>query len=560
MMTNRESIRDIVKFLKKNEKYILPLVLFAGVFSFVSFYTLSANIHGDAKIHTLFVREIVKTGQILDHNPYKILDIKGDKIIYAPVPYPQTSHISMALFYMLGNEEFLKFFSPFLTAVTALFAYLLFRKINIWIGFFGAIFGTVLNMRRFIMVPLIEQFLLFGTVSTIYFYYLFLRKRQMKYIILTSLFLGLTLATKQQGFILFVGILTHGVLFGLFRKIKYKSFDFLKQFVLIVLLTILICVVPLYDQIERNGTIDSVPGNTKIPFMYSKYPVDSASWEVLQSRLGYLFEYKSIFEVLGILLIQPIYYSGSLNIIRTSSLLVNVWIIIFGILFILGYFYLAKEDKKLCSLFLIVFFSNLYMIYHTNTRLWQYHNLFLYLSAITSMCGLFELGKILRKYHRLIIPLVLLILITSGTVGYTTYIQPLYGQSGREKYIKYYKKLCMYVRDNTPRDSIFLTDETSFRYYCERNIIWISAGGGAKIPLIFETNNPNVALKWLKYYNVNYIFINNDQTKWRGSNDYIPPHGLLDYIDCLPYFEKVYEVPLENPKLILYKVCYPLKD
>jgi len=548
-----------MKFLQ-NQKYILPLVLFVLIFLFVNFYTLAANIHGDAKMHTLFAREIVKTGHILGHDPYRILNIKDDKVIYAPIAYPQTSHIFMALFYILGNEELLKFFSPFLVSVTALFTYLFFVNINIWLGFFGAIFATVLNMRRFIMTPLMEQFLLFGAVSTIYFYYLFLKKRQTKYIMLTSLFWGLTLATKQQGFILSAGILIHGLLFGFFKKTKNKSFNFLKQFAVIVLLTALVCSVPLYDQIERNGTFDSVPGSTKLPFMTSKYPLDSASWEVLQSRLSYLFEYKSTFEVLGVLIIQPIYYSISLNIIRTSSSLVNSWIIIFGILFILGYFYLAKEDKKLFSLFLMVFFSNLYMIYHTNTSLDQYHNVFLYLFAVISMCGLFKSIKMLQKYHRLIIPLVLLILITSGTVGYTTYIQPLYGQSGREKYIKYYKKLCMYVKDNTSKDSIFLTAETSFRYYCERNTIWITAGGGAKIPLIFETNNPNVALKWLKYYNVNYIFINNDQTKWRGSNDYIPPHGLLDYIDHLPCFEKVYEVPLENPKLILYKVSYPLRD
>ncbi len=546
-----------MKFFKLNQKYILPLALFILVFLFVSFYTLSANIHDDAKTHTLFAREIIKTGHILDHSPYGILDIKSGKVIYSPIPYPQTSHIFMALFYTLGNEEFLKFFSPFLGAVTALFAYLFFRKINIWIGFFGAIFATVLNMQRLIMVPLIEQFLLFGMVSTIYFYYLFLKKQQIKYIILTSIFLGMTLATKQQGFILFAGILTHGLILVLWEKIKHKQFSFLKQFALIALLTILICVVPLHDQIKRNGTIDSVPGVTQIPFMYSKYPLDVEAWEILQQRLGYFFQYNSIDEILRTLFLQPIYYHESLSMVRAPTPIINNQMIIFAMIFILGCFYLVKKDKKLFSLFLIVFFINLCMVYHSNTRLWQYNNLLLYLFAITSVCGLFKLRKILHKYQRLIIPLFLVVLITSSVIGYTTYIHPMYGQSKREKYIEYYEQLGMYVKNNTPKNSIFLTAQTSFRYYCERNIIWISAGGGAKIPLIFETKDPNVALRWLKYYLIDYIFINKDQTKWLGSNDYIPPHGLLEYVDHSPYFVKVYEVPSDNPKLILYKVIYP---
>jgi hypothetical protein len=74
--------------------------------------------------------------------------------------------------------------------------------------------------------------------------------------------------------------------------------------------------------------------------------------------------------------------------------------------------------------------------------------------------------------------------------------------------------------------------------------------GGHDIPKIYSANSPEEAIEYLKEYNITYIWISQLQID-TGIYEWIPRHGLLDFIDFAPqYFQKVYQ----NDLIRIYQV------
>ena len=551
--------------LMKNLERSIPFALLIGVFIFTSLYTTSSNIHGDGLIHTVFAREIIKTGDLLQYDPYSIVVIDGVEIINYPVYYPQTAHVMMALFYMLGGDELLKYFSPFFAALTSLYIYLLLRPVNKFGAFFASISGIILNSPRFIMTPLIEQPLLFAMMSSLYFYYMFLKKQNRRDLLLAGLFLGLTLAIKQQGFYFIAVLFVCGALIGIYKESKKTNRNEMKLlerfvFIFIIVVALLVSSAPLIDQIQRNGILMVVHGHSIPPFLESKYHSDSEAIQITRNRLGYQFNYESPIESLNVYFLQPLYYNHALSFLRNETKNAVLWGILFSILFAFGIIYMFKKDKLLSSLIVFIFGVVVTFSYLTNTYYLQYHNIGVVILGMCLSLGLFYIKNVIKalKIHRMVTPLTILVVITAVTCSYINEIhQPLWKHSGRydDDHLNAYKKMGDYVQKNTPKEAIFLTSDTGFKFYSERRTVWVSEWGNAKVPLIFETENEEEALYWLAYYNISYIFIDQRQTMREGLNDYISPHGLLKYIESSPHFRKMYSNP-NKETLMLYKVLY----
>ena len=177
------------------------------------------------------------------------------------------------------------------------------------------------------------------------------------------------------------------------------------------------------------------------------------------------------------------------------------------------------------------------------------------LSIILAM-GFYYLIKTLfvragRKFYVLIIMLFFIAQLVSGYVNYIH--KPVWGNPGRndDEHIKSYQNLSQFIqRANISQNVIILGQSTLFKYYCERNLFWINDVDGVKIPFILKTKDKTSALKWIGYYGVKYVFIDNDQTYRRGLGDYFSSDGLLSYIDEVNYYKKIYD----DGTLRLYEV------
>lgn len=549
---------------------MFALFLFILTFTYLSICILPTNIHGDGLLHALIARETAENGEIPDHRPYYIMEVEQGVKTYYPITYPRVSYVMMALFYLIGGESMLKFFSPFFGSLVALFIYFLLRRINKPVGGIAGFLAIVFNSERFIMVPLIEQFLLASMTACIYFYYLFLKSTEKKYAILTALFLGLAMSLKQQGLVFFALILTHALFKIGYDLIKKRGAELLKPLVLLIIISIAISSIPLYDQIKRNGTLSFVPGNSQIPFLVSKFPANQESMNEIDRIVGYwpVYEplYESLIDTIRRYFLHPIYYRFS-----ARGVAAHAWFYFLTILYILGITYLSKKDTSLLSLLFFVSFGDVAVAYFANTPLWQYHLLSLSILPIFLLFGLFGVKQLkplhsTKRARAIIIPLLACIIVTMILASVTNIHENIWIDSGRpsspsgrldDYHLEAYKDMAIFVQNNTPEDAIFLTTEEGFMFFSKRDAIWLNEGGGAKVPLIFETADEKEALYWLKYYNISYVFIDNRQTGWRGYFDYIPSHGLLDYIDKSAHFKKVYTVYSDNEVLRLYKVIYP---
>jgi len=542
---------------------LLPLILVIIVFFYLTVYILPTNIHGDGKSHTLYAREIVDTGRLPEYEPYSALFAAGETT-HLPIYYPLTSQTLMSLFYMIGGETAVKFSSPILGMLVALFVYLLLRPFSKYGAFAAALFTIILNSQRFIMVPLIEQLLLFGMVASLYFYYLLIKKRQKKYILLTGLFLGLVVATKQQGLVFFAVILAHAVFTGICRKARDGDFGLSKLVFPILIIAIVVSSCPLLDQLERNGVLIE-EGNVKLPpFSTPKFPESPEASAAVEERIGYDIVYDSPLETLGAYLLHPFCYSSALGFLRDHAIFGSFLCFLVALLFLAGTRYLFRKDKLLLSLVSSVFLVEVLATYFTDTRPFQYHNIGLATLGIMLVFGLLATREWAKSANRIRLAAfaVLPLFVIGSFIGYVVVVHDgTWNDSGRyeDYYLEAYGEMGDFVSSNMPEEAVFLTGGgagTAFQYYSRRQTSWITEWGGADIPLIFEADDEEEALYWLKYYNIDYIFIDVRQTSWLGLNDFIPPHGLLDYIDDSRHFKKVHASYANDEVLKLYEVIY----
>ena len=549
----------------------LALLLALIVIAYLAIYVLPINLQGDGFRHASWAKEIASSGELLENTPYQLNEVEnGVRVNYFPFPYPQTGHVLYSLMSMVGGDTLLKLASPLMGAVAAVVIFLLLKDVNRYIAFFAALGALILNSRRFIMTPLLEQPLLLAAALALFCYYSFFKTGKLRYVVLAGIFLGLAMIVKQQGYLLFGMVLLHAVLFFGYKAYKYRGVSQLRPIAVILVFAVLVSFAPLADLVQRTGTVAFSPGTTTIsewlPFhstiedlLSSNIPVNEEAEEALAAQLGYELEEVTVFDTAEQYLLFPVFFGSQAESGFVGSTGKYLLVILFGVLFVLGCGYLARKDGKLLSLLLLVFVGEWFAATILGHYVYQYYVISLSILAIVVASGtLVTLTALIRRGRtgRYMSIALILFLVISSAIGYGFVIAPECGDEGRQTdyYLGAYRDLGEYARENTPEDAIFLNSSVNFSCFSERDHIWLDFGGGAKIPLIFETSDPEVALQWLEYYGIDYIVIDMGQTGRKGLYDYIPPHGLLDYIDTSPNFERVYQN--EDGVLRLYSVTY----
>ena len=72
--------------------------------------------------------------------------------------------------------------------------------------------------------------------------------------------------------------------------------------------------------------------------------------------------------------------------------------------------------------------------------------------------------------------------------------------SGREDdyHLEGYKRIGRFVNENTPENAIFLAPETSFRYYADRDTVWINESIAHLVADTIYSSNAKYAAENLK--------------------------------------------------------------
>jgi hypothetical protein len=560
---------------ERTKEHLVPLGLFIGVFLFLAFFTTAANIHDDGFQDVFLAQEMAKTGSLLETEPHRIINIIDSEIIYHPIPYPLTSQLMMSIFYLIGGRGFLHFFAPFCGALAALFIYLLLRRVNRYVGLPSGFGAVVLNSYVFINIfPRMEEFLLVAMMACLYFYYMFLKTKEGKYALLTALFLGLAMSTKQQGLVFAALILLHGILRFGYEKIGNKSTSWAKSFVIMITVASLLSIAPLYHQVERTGTLGSTEDKPFPPFLQQKIPIYQESFQLQEARLGYSFPVEeSVIDVVEGYLFYPLFYDAYLYPTRSIPISLQILCMLLAtILFIFACQYLFKRDPTLLPLLLLLFIGEIILAFVTKTPIKQYHVLGLAVYAMFFVTGIFAAANFIRSisYRKLLAPLFSAIVVMGLLASLIVQIYPAYGDSSRytDNYLEAYEEMGKFVQDNTPEDAIFLASSVAFTQYSQRRTIWLDAGNSPpELYLLLTSDDINYILHWLEYFKVDYVFIEERQIGM-GTGDGWPVGGLTKFLSDSPYFEEIHSIWVpggdKNPKnkwavegkIILYKVIY----
>lgn len=550
------------------KKEITPLIIGSiVVFTLFALIILKLNIHGDAKFHTLYAKDSTESGFLVAEQPRRIFMFEGNRRIYMPIAYPLTSEALFSVLYLFGGELLLKIYAPLFATLIFLVLSLTFKEIGMIQSNLLSIFATMAISERLIMTPLIEPYLLLLTLSGIYTLKRYFQSSKVQWLYLSALFLGTSAAVKQQGLLYLLFILAFTFIVEVIYKTIREKKSFLPQLLRYVIFLVICVTIPIpaiYNQFQRTGTFAYAPGTTEIPkstpFYNALQPILSSSYTpnkeaalALEQTVTYNKGNKTLLDKGKGFFLSPFLYYRSINKGFQSLLYIQLFIISVFVIFLS--FLIKSEFVKNNPLFSALLVSSVFAEIGSSTLLktpiTQYHVLGVVISTILIFLSIILLAK---KFNGSGIAL-FGTLFTFFIIGYIHYIYPLWLDNSREDsyHIEGYKRIGDFIQKNTSSDAIFLASGTSFRYYVNRDSVWLNEGIGHLVKKVISTSNDKEAVNILNELHTDYVVINKDQINRVGVNDYLPPDGLISMINKSQNFSAIYD-PYGDGEMIVYKV------
>jgi hypothetical protein len=547
-------------------KNIIPIIIIFLVFILFWLGTFRTNIHGDAKFHTLHAKESVFNNNLVKSQSYRLYSNDENKRVYMPISYPLTSEALFTILYLFGGEVLLKLYSPIFAVFIFLFTYLLLRNINLYFALVTGIVATLVNSERLLMTPMIEPYILVTSLAALYCLFKYFSIQKLKYLIISSILFSISIAIKQQGLLFIVPMLIFLVSYYLLKVRKFPKNLIIIHLSLFISTITLLPFPAIKEQISRTGTFAYSPGQTDLPKtlpfyshiqpkLTSNFPIKPQASEAIKLTINYNKVNLTYLDKLKGFLLVPFLYYRSVNISNQLAYFHGI-AILFIIFTIIG-FYTGRNSGDSQLLFTLILIGSLYesvISFILKTPITQYHTIGITLVVILLCFSLFRLYKYINIYVYFGILSLFSFYITKG---YMNYIYPLWFTSGREDnyHLEGYKRIGEYVNSNISSDKIFLSGETSFRYYAQRDTVWINENLGKEVYDLLRTNDIVLASSLISKLRIDYVVINKDQHKRKGLNDYLPPEGLVSLINNPLYFEQIYDPYLDN-HMGLYKLIY----
>ncbi|MDB5178656.1 MAG: hypothetical protein JWN01_599 [Patescibacteria group bacterium] len=552
----------IVKWIK-SEKF---LVIIGGllVFSFYALITLNLNIHGDSKFHTQFAKESVESGFLVKNQPYRIYSISNGQISFEPISYPLGSEALFGSLYAIGGETLLQLLSAIMALGVYLLVYVLLREFGKKVALPTAILSVLVVGERLFMTPLLEPLLLILLLGAVVCVKNFLRQNDKKQLYLAALFVGAATCIKQQGLVALFAIAGFLTCFFVW-KIAHKEWGLRKISALFIFILIAFTVPApsIAEQIHRTGTFAFAPGRTELPssmpfynlvqpLLTSKFAVKPEAKAAIKEQVKYNQKKQSFTDKVRGFLLAPILFYRSTDSGFLSS---SYTMLFYGTLTLLLLFVIAliRRGDVFGGFLVYLMITEMLVSFTLKTPITQYHTFGVILVVMVLALALKNLLALAK------VPGIAYLLLAFGlfTFNYADLLVPLWSSSGREDghSLTAYQRIGAYVQESTPKSSIFLAPETSFRYYAKRDTIWLTEDNADVVMRIITNPNPDNELKDLRSLSVTHVVINASQLNRYGVNDYLPPDGLYAGIKNSPHFKKLYD-PYGDGHFVIYEVRY----
>jgi hypothetical protein len=553
----------------KNGKNFIAFILFFFIIALFSLINFKNNIHGDAKFHSLYAKTSVEKSTLTKTQPNSIYTFdKNGAPIYTPIAYPLTSESLFSLFYLIGGDTALKLLAPIMAGIIFLLVYLCIIEIGSFWASIIALIGVLSMTERLVMTPLIEPFLVVVLLSGVFSLKEFFKKDNINYLILACIFLGTAAAIKQQGLAAAIFVFIYLLFYWIYKLfIKHYSFSrFFKFFLISTTLLITIPSIALLEQSNRNGTIAFAPGSTSIPSIVpfknhiqplfnSKFPSNPSSLKARDQGIGYNKRARTLHSKIdGFFLAPFLFYRAGDDYWQTIG---YGWIL-FLVIILIGLETISKDEfikrnRFFWGLLIFLLLEEILVSYIMKEEVHQYHSFGIIIATTLLFVSFRRLMRFSTKY----LGLAFAVLILLFGIGYYNFAIPLWNDKGREDnyHLLGYEKIGKYVQSNTSESSIFLAAETNFRYYANRDIVWVNESRGKQVIDILNSSDPQFTLSNLKDLHVGYVMIDKSQTKFSGLYDYLPPQGLIDVVQNKAYFLKIYD-PYNDGQMTVYKINY----
>jgi hypothetical protein len=552
-------------YLTNSRISIIIVALF--IFIFYSFIALRLNIHGDAKFHTLYAAESIRTGDIVQNQPYSIYKYDGEKRIRTPIVYPLSSVALFSLLFLSGGEDALKFYSPIFAVLIFLMIYLCIRELGEFPSIIISTFVVLIINGRLVMTPLIEPYMVFLLLFGVFCLKKYFQERSIKWCLLGSLFFGASAAIKQQGLaiMLFAALFLSIYFIWNFIKNKRERHNILIAAFGSFIILLIVPMPAFINQYHRNGTIMVTPGSMHLPkhlpfkgkiepLVTSKFDQRNDALKTLNRRIGYNKRSLSISEKFQGFIFAPFLYYRANDPVWRSNLAYR-WLGLL-IIFVVLLNFLKKdkafrEQRLFWILILTLLSGDVLVSFFMQTPVIQYHTFGIVLMSTLVFSAIYNFVK----GQKVLQVLVIASLFAIGLKGFINLSIPLWSDAGREDnyHIQSYKKIGNYVQNNTQSGSTFLAAETTFRYYARRDSIWANDYNADIVANIVESSDPNFILQNIHKLKVNYIVLDRGQINRRGLYDYIPSDGIFAVANDSKLLTKVYD-PDGSGEIVVYKV------
>ena len=551
--------KDRVKIL------LLGLLIFGFCFSFLIVFSNAP--YGDGAVHMYLVKQMLSGSRLYSYYPHWVVDVIDGTFVYFPVAYPQLDFFRLALAYFVLGETGVKLSNVIFGTLSVLVVFLLVKQIaGEGAAFLAALFIIFDEALYSSMVVFyMESALTLFSLATVLFYIKFLEHRGNVQLLLVSLFLGLCISSKQQGLLLYMGIIGFHFLYILWTTRTYlpqqRKVE-LQRLLKLIAFPMLLAAPFIVYQLATTGTLFYPPAPQFSRLVFPpKWTEDPVAFTYIENLVtpdiwtfNWLINRSTWFFVL---------YPGLLGFLGIT-------------LFIFGVVWALVKKRRIATLFSFIGLVHA-IVFIWGNPLPRYYMILRLLANIISGIGAYYVIQTLlysnrlravaentpfkifasKQMRRFIAVTFLLLFIAFPTYVrasdiYTEYHRLSDKTSGGRwpDRVMRIQEAAEWLKANTLDPDVILVgrlDEVIL--YLERNVMWISALGGRDIPKIFSSRNASEAWNYLQEYRVTYVWI--DQLQFSShSVDQIPERGLADYIDLSPFFVKVYQ----NDFVKVYKV------
>ncbi|MEM5830175.1 MAG: glycosyltransferase family 39 protein [Candidatus Aenigmatarchaeota archaeon] len=532
--------------------YKIFIILFFFGFSLWIFYLNYQTVQkypivfGDEGFHMRIAKELTNRKEYLYYLEY----FKPNPTAYG---YFSIFHFLEA-FGFLVSEWFARLLLPLTVFLIAFSMFVIFWKVfDEKIALLSSILfqtfqSTVIYSVTFYVDSLLTLFTLLGFgFSLLYF-----KEKRIEYLILSSIFISLTLITKPT---LPSAILASFYLFLIYKLVfvekNYKHFIYSLIFPTIITLSAILANILIYNKVcisifplseflnnylKGSCIIENI--NYKDKYSFSAR-TEQIGTEVdvfsmgLTNYLDFAYGYSSF--IIFSVLISIVYFAIKKQIEILALLLPLIFLFLYSLTFDyywygnLGVFTRAEDTAR------YLYFSNPFIALYISS-------IFLILKEFLSV---FEKNK---HYQKLYIAYVLLFLISLFFIShffFTSYSQKLDIMQRVKSFSNYFFEACNWVKNNLDKNATLMSLwGHRVVYACERNV-----GGTADLRL---SNNATFINELAKYLGINYFFV--EKFSVDPLNRHFAEMYDLSWVELLynspEYFEKVYEngIPFEQCK------------